>query len=279
MAYPVTSPKQKTSGWRTKDSPTHTGTDFGWYVGGVTYPRDVFAISDGTVKTGSELRAGNYVNLYSGNKRWLYGHLASISVKNGQAVKAGQKLGVMGQTGNAQGVHLHLSLYINGVESNPELHITNSPVKKENKVIKDNKRSYDIIAREFDNATGRQFRTGKLLSTAEFQRSFVGRDELESLVIIHKSPETAIWQEAARIGMTAKQQLKDKDGVISAKDKELSTLKKAIADDKIEDAKVQAKLAKLEAQTDKAEQDAREHEKVKSGFVDALLDIFNKFKK
>jgi murein DD-endopeptidase MepM/ murein hydrolase activator NlpD len=130
MAYPVTSPKQKTSGWRTKARPTHTGTDFGWYVGGVTYPRDVFAISDGTVKTGSESRAGNYVNLYSGNKRWLYGHLASISVRNGQTVKAGQKLGVMGQTGNAQGVHLHLSLYINGVESNPELHITNTPVKK-----------------------------------------------------------------------------------------------------------------------------------------------------
>ena len=124
MAYPVTSPKQKTSGWRTKARPNHTGTDFGWHVGGVTYPRDVFAISDGTVKTGSESRAGNYVNLYSGNKRWLYGHLASISVKNGQTVKEGQKLGVMGQTGAAQGVHLHLSLYINGVESNPELHIT-----------------------------------------------------------------------------------------------------------------------------------------------------------
>lgn len=279
MAYPVTSPKQKTSGWRTKGRPTHTGTDFGWYVGGVTYPRDVFAISDGTVKTGSESRAGNYVNLYSGNKRWLYGHLASISVKNGQAVKAGQKLGVMGQTGNAQGVHLHLSLYINGVESNPELHITNTPVKKEDSGVKigsgDN--WYNRLNKLHHQVRGRE------LGRPVFN-SFVGQDTLRYIEILSDDKEADTVQNWQNVGKTAvndkwDQQIYGLQDVVKAKDKELAALKKAIADDKIEDAKVLAKLAKLEAQSDKAEADAKEHEKVKSGFVDALLDIFNKFKK
>jgi len=279
MAYPVTSPKQKTSGWRTKARPTHTGTDFGWYVGGVTYPRDVFAISDGTVKTGSESRAGNYVNLYSGNKRWLYGHLASISVRNGQAVKAGQKLGVMGQTGNAQGVHLHLSLYINGVESNPELHITNSPVKKEDSGVKigsgDN--WYNRLNKLHHQVRGRE------LGRPVFN-SFVGQDTLRYIEILSDDKEADTVQNWQNVGKTAvndkwDQQIYGLQDVVKAKDKELAALKKAIADDKIEDAKVLAKLAKLEAQSDKAEADAKEHEKVKSGFVDALLDIFNKFKK
>jgi hypothetical protein len=278
MAYPVTSPKQKTSGWRTKARPTHTGTDFGWYVGGVTYPRDVFAISDGTVKTGSESRAGNYVNLYSGNKRWLYGHLASISVRNGQAVKAGQKLGVMGQTGNAQGVHLHLSLYINGVESNPELHITNSPVKKEDSGVKigsgDN--WYNRLNKLHHQVRGRE------LGRPVFN-SFVGQDTLRYIEILSDDKEADTVQNWQNVGKTAvndkwDQQIYGLQDVVKAKDKELAALKKAIADDKIEDAKVLAKLAKLEAQSDKAEADAKEHEKVKSGFVDALLDIFNKFK-
>jgi hypothetical protein len=279
MAYPVTSPKQKTSGWRTKARPTHTGTDFGWYIGGVTYPRDVFAISDGTVKTGSESRAGNYVNLYSGNKRWLYGHLASISVKNGQAVKAGQKLGVMGQTGNAQGVHLHLSLYINGVESNPELHITNSPVKKEDSGVKigsgDN--WYNRLNKLHHQVRGRE------LGRPVFN-SFVGQDTLRYIEILSDDKEADTVQNWQNVGKTAvndkwDQQIYGLQDVVKAKDKELAALKKAIADDKIEDAKVLAKLAKLEAQSDKAEADAKEHEKVKSGFIDALLDIFNKFKK
>lgn len=278
MAYPVTSPKQKTSGWRTKARPTHTGTDFGWYVSGVTYPRDVFAISDGIVKTGSESRAGNYVNLYSGNKRWLYGHLASISVKNGQAVKAGQKLGVMGATGNAQGIHLHLSLYINGVESNPELHITNTPVKKEDSGVKigSGNNWYNRLNKLHHQVRGRE------LGRPVFN-SYVGKDTLKYIEDLSDNKEADTVQHWQNVGKTAVNDRWDKQiyglqDVVKAKDKELAALKKAIADDKIEDAKVLAKLAKLEAQSDKAEADAKEHEKVKSGFVDALLDIFNKFK-
>lgn len=38
---------------------------------------------------------------------WLYGHGASWSVREGQAVEAGQRLGTSGSTGNSTGPHLH----------------------------------------------------------------------------------------------------------------------------------------------------------------------------
>ena len=41
----------------------------------------------------------------------LYAHLANVAVKVGQNIKIGQKVGVMGATGNASGAHLHLELH------------------------------------------------------------------------------------------------------------------------------------------------------------------------
>lgn len=45
---------------------------------------------------------------------WLYGHLDSLNVKQGQNVTQGQIVGIMGDTGQADGVHLHLEAYKNG---------------------------------------------------------------------------------------------------------------------------------------------------------------------
>src|SRR5699024_8726697 len=45
--------------------------------------------------------------------RIYYGHLASISVKAGQKVRAGQQIGVMGATGNVTGIHLHMGVSVN----------------------------------------------------------------------------------------------------------------------------------------------------------------------
>jgi hypothetical protein len=43
-----------------------------------------------------------------------YGHLSSISVKQGDFVQIGQKVGIAGATGNAEGIHLHLTLQVIG---------------------------------------------------------------------------------------------------------------------------------------------------------------------
>ena len=44
----------------------------------------------------------------------LYGHLSSLAVNDGNAVRKGQVLGTSGQTGLAGGDHLHFSMLVNG---------------------------------------------------------------------------------------------------------------------------------------------------------------------
>ena len=48
-----------------------------------------------------------------------YAHLSSVHVSIGQQVSQGQTLGIIGATGNAQGVHLHFEVRINGSPVNP----------------------------------------------------------------------------------------------------------------------------------------------------------------
>ncbi|MBS1953578.1 MAG: M23 family metallopeptidase [Cyanobacteria bacterium SZAS-4] len=50
----------------------------------------------------------------------IYIHMTSVGVKVGQDVEAGQKLGTVGSTGRASGPHLHWSLYVNNVATNPQ---------------------------------------------------------------------------------------------------------------------------------------------------------------
>jgi len=49
----------------------------------------------------------------------IYGHLNQINVKPGDMVKKGQIMGLSGATGLAGGDHLHFSMQIDGVQTNP----------------------------------------------------------------------------------------------------------------------------------------------------------------
>ena len=49
----------------------------------------------------------------------IYGHLNEIKVKPGDMVKKGQIMGLSGATGLAGGDHLHFSMQIDGVQTNP----------------------------------------------------------------------------------------------------------------------------------------------------------------
>jgi len=51
----------------------------------------------------------------------MYCHLDRISVKAGQRVRKGQRIGLSGMTGRATGPHLHLSVVLNGAMVDPEL--------------------------------------------------------------------------------------------------------------------------------------------------------------
>jgi len=86
---------------------------------------DIIAFSDGTVeivvntvtgnRKGSRGTAsyGNFVKIRHDNgMKTLYAHMeyGSVSVKAGDYVSKGQKIGRMGDTGNAYGVHLHFEV-------------------------------------------------------------------------------------------------------------------------------------------------------------------------
>lgn len=132
MAFPVTSPKQRTVRYGVIDAhhPTpHSGDDFGRYVGGVQYPLDCFAIAGGTIQSGSNAQAGKFINIIKGKERFLYGHLAEILQKSGD-VAEGKKIAIMGETGNADGVHLHFGYYVDGVQTDPQKAYNKYGVKK-----------------------------------------------------------------------------------------------------------------------------------------------------
>ncbi len=90
---------------------------------------DIAGVSDRTIKAadnGKVVFAGNsgaYGNKvvidHNNGYRTLYGHLNSISVKVGDTVQRGGKIGVMGTTGRSTGVHLHFEVTKNGALKNP----------------------------------------------------------------------------------------------------------------------------------------------------------------
>lgn len=101
----------------------HTGVD------SITAPGkvwDVCAVCSATVdKVYTSETIGNVVQ-YSydsvqGRVTFAYYHLGSVAVTAGQAVKLGTKVGVMGNTGSlCRGVHLHVSMWIDGILTDPE---------------------------------------------------------------------------------------------------------------------------------------------------------------
>ncbi|MEV0000863.1 M23 family metallopeptidase [Micromonospora sp. NPDC050980] len=49
----------------------------------------------------------------------IYGHSSAVTVKEGQEVKAGDQLGLVGNTGHSYGSHLHLEVHVNGQPLDP----------------------------------------------------------------------------------------------------------------------------------------------------------------
>jgi secretion/DNA translocation related TadE-like protein len=97
------------------DSGRHTGLDFAAPVGTA-----VVASAPGRVaRAGPAGRYGNLVVVDHGGAESYYAHLASIAVRPGDIVAAGQRLGAVGATGNATGPHLHFEVRIGGVPHDP----------------------------------------------------------------------------------------------------------------------------------------------------------------
>jgi murein DD-endopeptidase MepM/ murein hydrolase activator NlpD len=94
----------------------HAGQDFAG-----AYLSPVEATGPGVVSfAGARSGYGNTVEVDHGQGfKTRYAHLAAISVRPGQRVALGQKLGGMGSTGRSTGVHLHYEVWVNGRAQNP----------------------------------------------------------------------------------------------------------------------------------------------------------------
>jgi murein DD-endopeptidase MepM/ murein hydrolase activator NlpD len=94
----------------------HTGLDIA-----VDYGVPVQAAEAGQVVSASLMEGyGNVVIIdHGGALSTLYAHLSSISVRQGQTVSKGQKIGAIGCTGLCTGPHLHFETRIGGVPVQP----------------------------------------------------------------------------------------------------------------------------------------------------------------
>jgi murein DD-endopeptidase MepM/ murein hydrolase activator NlpD len=94
----------------------HNGTDFGVSTG-----TPVMSAGDGKViMVRNHPYAGKYVVIeHDSVYKTRYLHLSRISVKNGQLVKRGQRIGLSGATGRVTGPHLHYELLVRNRPVNP----------------------------------------------------------------------------------------------------------------------------------------------------------------
>lgn len=97
----------------------HSGLDFAGFQGS-----PIYATAPGTVilaQGGNVFKLhGNMVAIDHGQGVVsFYIHMQKVLVKVGQKVEGGEQIGMVGQTGRANGPHLHFSIYCNQVASSP----------------------------------------------------------------------------------------------------------------------------------------------------------------
>ena len=73
---------------------------------------------------------GNYVEVEHGKQpdgrcyKSLYAHMDTVIVQKGQELSASERIGSMGTTGNSEGVHVHLILWVDGKNVDPEPYLS-----------------------------------------------------------------------------------------------------------------------------------------------------------
>ena len=113
----LTSPFGKYREYNTGVRRHHYGTDIANVAG-----TPIYASNHGLVTLAGRLHIyGNAVILNHGQGiSTSYNHLSEIHVKTGERVEKGQRIGLMGATGQATGSHLHWGMVVKGVAVAPE---------------------------------------------------------------------------------------------------------------------------------------------------------------
>jgi murein DD-endopeptidase MepM/ murein hydrolase activator NlpD len=131
--------QEKLSYWSSTPSiwPVHgwVTSDFGGRINPITgmpkfhegidiaapYGSPIYAPSDGMISfSGYKGGYGNALVLDHGyGVSTLYGHTSTILVKEGEKVRRGQLIALVGSTGAATGPHLHYEVHVDGVPTDP----------------------------------------------------------------------------------------------------------------------------------------------------------------
>ncbi len=98
----------------------HYGIDLGMKTG-----TPIYSVFDGVVRVAKRNKSyGNLVVVRHDNGlETYYAHLSKIEVECGQEVKAGEAIGLAGNTGRSRGSHLHFETRYLGAAINPEVFI------------------------------------------------------------------------------------------------------------------------------------------------------------
>ncbi len=103
----------------TKQNSFHNGIDINGYEG-----QEIYCMLDGVVTESYYSNSYGNVLVYEGyvddfKIKIFMAHLEKALVSVGDKIVEGEKIAIVGNTGNSTGTHLHLSVYINDKEINP----------------------------------------------------------------------------------------------------------------------------------------------------------------
>jgi murein DD-endopeptidase MepM/ murein hydrolase activator NlpD len=107
---------------------SYNGSPYNYFHSGLDYcynynldVNEIYAVADGVVVFADELIVRGKATMI--DHGWgvytAYMHQEEILVKEGDRVKAGQVIGIVGGTGRVNGPHLHLEVWVGGVQVDP----------------------------------------------------------------------------------------------------------------------------------------------------------------
>lgn len=163
----------------------HMGVDFSYIPDDVIY-----APEDGNYRLYPDNGSlGNAIHMLTDNRHHAFGHTSKYLISDNQFVTRGTPIAVMGDTGAAQGVHLHWALAINGGLVDPLTQV-NETFKGGQTVIP----TKDLL-----NALFRNFR-GREASPEEIDQ-YVGKVLYDDLIpVLDTGDEHNAWVDAAHLG-------------------------------------------------------------------------------
>jgi len=120
ICYPVFSFEdtfiRSEKGWRLRNGKweNHAGIDIV-----SKYDLRVKAGNDGIARTGFNKYLGYYIVIRGKYFTTLYAHLSLVKIKTGDPVFKGDLIGIMGTSGDSEGIHLHFEVFYRGENCNP----------------------------------------------------------------------------------------------------------------------------------------------------------------